>query len=126
MVRVKTNTTRSNTTNKKPQNKLKDPVYALYQKYIKSKEFKELREKVLNRDNYRCKFCGRTLEEIEGTKLSLQAHHSDYRNLGKCNEDEMADIITLCSVCHKSMHSAPSNLRRFTDKTPIINNYKQP
>lgn len=124
MVRVKQNTTRSDTSKKKLQNKPKDPVYALYQKYIKSKEFKELREKVLKRDNYRCKVCGRTLEEIADKKITLQAHHSSYQNLGKCNEEEMADIITLCSVCHKSMHSAPSNLRRFTDKTPIINNYK--
>ena len=107
---------------KKPQNKPKNPVYALYQKYIKSKEFRELRDKVLERDGYKCKFCGRTIEEIEGSKITLQAHHSSYENLGKCNEEEMNDIITCCSVCHKNIHSAPSNLRRFTDKSPILKN----
>lgn len=109
---------------KKPQNKPSDPVYSVYQKYIKSKEFKELREKMLERDGHRCKFCGRTIEEIADKKISLQAHHSTYENLGKCNEEELNDLITCCSVCHKAMHSAPSNLRRFTDKSPILNNIK--
>lgn len=112
---------RSDTTTKKHQNKPKDPVYSAYQKYIKSKEFKELRDKVLERDNYKCRVCGRSQEEIVGTKYSLQAHHSNYEHLGKCNEEEMADLITLCCVCHKAIHSAPSNLRRFTNKDKILN-----
>ena len=98
-------------------------TYKKYQKYLKSKDFKTLRDKVLERDNYRCRVCGRTLEEIsDNRKLSLQAHHCSYENLGKCNGEEMEDLITLCNVCHKAIHSARSNLRRFTDKEAINKN----
>lgn len=109
---------------KKAQNKPVDENYALYQKWIKSKGFKELREVALERDKHTCQFCGRTLEEIADKKITLQAHHKSYRNVGKGNEEELGDIITCCAVCHKGMHSAPSNLRRFTDKSPIQDNIK--
>lgn len=98
-------------------------TYKKYQKYIKSKPFKELRDNVLERDGYRCRVCGRTLEEIaDNKKITLQAHHNSYENLGKCNGEEMNDLLTLCSVCHNAIHKAKSNLRRFTDKSPINDN----
>lgn len=109
---------------KKPQNKPADPHYALYQKWVKSKGFKELREKALKRDEYRCQFCGRTIEEIADKKISLQAHHITYTNVGRGDEKELKDLIICCSVCHKNCHSAPSNLRRFTDKHFIEENIK--
>lgn len=117
--------TRSDTKPKQKTVKKVEEDYKLYQSYIKSKEFKELRSKVLERDNYTCQFCGRTLQEMEGTRLTLQAHHKRYDNVGKCNEEEMADIITLCSCCHRGCHQAPSNRRRFTDKHFIIDNIKE-
>lgn len=100
-------------------------TYKKYQKYLKSKEFKQLRDEVLKRDNYTCRVCGRTLEEIaDNKKITLQAHHAKYDNLGKNNDEEMNDIITLCSVCHNAIHKAPSNLRRFVNKEYINNNLK--
>ena len=91
--------------------------YKKYQKYLKSKEFKALRDRVLERDGYRCRFCGRTLEEIsENKKISLQAHHSSYEHLGECNDLEYNDLVTLCSVCHNACHKAKSNLGRFKNK----------
>lgn len=128
MVRVKKEVTRSDTSPKaqpkKPQNKKGDPVYDAYQKYIKSKDFKGLRERLLERDNYTCRGCGRTREEIEesGKKITLQAHHIRYNNVGKCNDEELDDLTCLCSVCHKGVHSAKSNLNRFKDKHWIIDN----
>lgn len=110
---------------KKPQNKPSNPAYDAYQKWVKSKGFKELREYALERDNYTCQFCNRNIEEIGDKKITLQVHHKTYRNVGKGNEEELNDVIVLCSVCHKNCHSAPSNLRRFTDKTPILENIKQ-
>ena len=98
--------------------------YKLYQSYIKSKEFKELRAKMLERDGYRCRCCGRTLQDLEGTNISLQAHHRSYENVGKNNDEELADLITLCSVCHKGIHSARSNFHRFKDKHYILDNIK--
>lgn len=127
-MRVKKEKIRNDTkkTKRKPKNKLKEPAYSAYQSYIKSKAFKELREKVLERDGYRCQVCGRTIEEIadSGKKISLQCHHKSYVNVGKNNEEEMNDLIILCSVCHKACHSARSNLNRFTDKSPILINLK--
>jgi len=131
-VRVKKENIRSDVspkaTKKKSQNKPKDPAYAAYQKYIKSKEFKELRKKVLQRDGFRCQVCGRTIEEISdsGKKLSLQCHHKSYEHVGKHNEEEFNDLITLCNVCHNAMHKAPSNLRRLSDKSPILKNITPP
>lgn len=131
-MRVKKEKIRSDTsvkaTKKKSQNKPKDPAYQAYQKYIKSKEFKVLRDKVLERDNHRCQACGRTIEEISmsGKKLSLQCHHKSYQHVGKNNEEEFNDLITLCNICHNAMHKAPSNLKRFSDKTPILKNLIPP
>ena len=109
---------------KKTQNKPSNPIYDLYQKWVKSKGFKELREYALDRDNHTCQFCNRTIEEISDKKITLQLHHKTYDNIGKGNEEELNDLITLCSVCHKNCHNAPSNLRRFTDKTPIVDNIR--
>lgn len=126
MVKVKKEVIRSDTKTpkRKPQNKKGDPVYDAYQHYIKSKEFKTLRDRLLERDHYTCRCCGRTLAEIEesGKKISLQAHHLRYENVGKCNDEELQDLTCLCSVCHRSIHSAKSNLNRFKDKHWIIDN----
>lgn len=109
---------------KKAQNKPKDPNYALYQRWLRSKGFKELKSLAMERDNNSCRCCGRTLEEIEGTKIALQAHHRKYDNVGKGNEEELEDLTILCSVCHRGLHSAASNLRRFTDKHWVEQNIK--
>lgn len=112
--------------NKPSRNKKDDPIYREYQKWLRSKEFKGLRDKMLERDNYTCQFCGRTQEEIgDNPKISLQAHHKLYRYLGLGDERELGDLVTLCSVCHRACHSAKSNLRRFTDKSPILENIKE-
>ena len=128
MVKVKKQPTRGDlsakATKKKPP-KNESEEYKLYQKWLRSKGFKSLRIKLLERDEYTCRCCGRTEEEIaDNPKISLQAHHSTYRNVGKGNEDELKDLVCLCSVCHRSVHAAKSNLRRFTDKTPILENIK--
>lgn len=112
---------------KKPTPKKKEPDYEAYQSYIKSKGFKELRLLMLERENYTCQGCNRTLEEIQesGKKVTLQAHHRSYQNVGLGDERELKDLTCLCSVCHKGVHSAKSNLRRFTDKHYILDNLKE-
>lgn len=128
MVKVKRQPIRGDVSKKaikKPKNNKKDKVYQLYQKYLKSKEFKGLREKALERDGHKCQFCNRSAEEIaDNKKINLQIHHKCYDHLGDYDENELDDVITTCNICHKSMHSAPSNLRRFSDKSHIlISNY---
>lgn len=129
MVRVKRQPVRGDLSSKaqppKTPKKPESEEYKAYQKWIKSHKFRELREQMLLRDNFRCRFCGRTMEEIsDNPKITLQAHHSSYRNCGKGNQEELDDLITCCSVCHKNIHSAKSNLSRFKDKSKVLENLK--
>lgn len=129
MVRVKRQPTRGDLSEKaqpsKAPKKPESEEYKAYQRWIKSHKFRELREKMLERDNHRCRFCGRTMEEIaDNSKITLQAHHIRYDNCGKGNQDELDDLITLCSVCHRVCHSAKSNLSRFKDKSKVLQNLK--
>ena len=113
----------------KQKDKEQDPIQREYHRYINSQQFKLFREIVLQRDNYTCRCCGRTEQEIDeynkrrGKKtLSLQVHHSTYDNIGKTNDEEKKDCITLCNICHRAVHSAKSNLQRFKDKSHILEN----
>ena len=91
-----------------------------YKKYIKTDEWKSIRDFVLNRDNYTCQCCNRSQQEIDeyndkkGKKLqSLVVHHKTYKNLFNEVETNYRDLITLCSPCHRAIHQAPSNRNRF-------------
>ena len=63
----------------------------------KTKEYKEWRKAVFERDNYTCQHCGK-----RGGKL--RAHHIErYRS---CIEKRtvLSNGITLCDECHKKIH----------------------
>lgn len=82
--------------------------YLKYQRYIRSKEFKEIKQLVEERDEHKCRVCGRTKED----GIPLSCHHTTYNNL--YNEREhLDDLITLCKICHNAIHNALSNKRRF-------------
>lgn len=98
---------------KKTKRKEKSEEYKKYQSYIRSKKFDSVRQAVKERDKV-CQCCGRTQEEIdENPKLSFNCHHRSYLHLYQADEEEINDCILLCSVCHRAIHSAKSNLRRF-------------
>lgn len=73
-----------------------------HKKYIKTKEFEEVRNAVFKRDNYKCILCGRT--------ENLVCHHTSYRHLGYHNEKEIADCVTLCLADHLNHHKGKYNL----------------
>ena len=58
-------------------------------------------EQVYERDNKKCVECGST-QNIERT-----SHHCYFRSkyLGK-NRDEPWNLVTICRICHWSIHSA--------------------
>lgn len=86
--------------------------YEKYQAYLKSQEWKDVRQVVLDRDHHRCRCCGRTED-----KETLSVHHSSYRVLYHELEGDNTDwLITLCRICHRGVHSAKSNLGRFKGK----------
>lgn len=103
----------------KSKRKQKSQEYLKYQRYIKSKEFDEVRKAVFERDNYQCQFCNWTPDDynpdVKSSKRTLTCHHRTYEHL--YNEKEhLEDCITVCSVCHPNLHKAPSNFTRFKNK----------
>lgn len=68
--------------------------YGSYEAYIKSPEWAERRQRRIEFDGGKCQTCGRTTD--------LQVHHRNYDHIG--TEEEFADLITLCSACHKRIH----------------------
>ena len=106
--------TRSDLTKKAQGEKAKqrNEEYNRYKKYIRSKAFKAVKKAVEERDGYKCMTCGRT----RGEGAQLCCHHRTYEHLYEGGEQEIADCITLCKVCHSMVHSARSNYQRFKKK----------
>ena len=66
-----------------------------------SSEAAPLRLKILERDNWRCQFCG--------TRSNLQVHHIIYRSHG--GPDDEDNLITVCVTCHEQIHLGKRRLR---------------
>ena len=56
----------------------------------------ELRDLVLQRDEYKCQRCGNTSD--------LQCHHFEGLNVNPIESADIDNCITLCSECHKMAH----------------------
>jgi 5-methylcytosine-specific restriction endonuclease McrA len=56
--------------------------------------YEALRQQVLRRDGWRCQLCG--------TMSNLEVHHKQFRS--HSGDDSEANLITLCSACHASIH----------------------
>ena len=67
-----------------------------YSEYLKSKEWKNKGEIILERDNHICALCGVSLGKKNGN-----VHHITYKNIYKENNE---DLISLCRNCHKEFH----------------------
>ncbi len=64
-------------------------------KFMKRVEWKQIRKKILERDDYTCQYCG------VQRKTFMQINHIDGNP--KDNSDENLEVI--CSACHKITHS---------------------
>ncbi len=67
--------------------------YKKYNDYLKSSEWKELKELVLKKNNYKCAKCNNT---------AYTAHHKIYRRWGREN---IQDLIPICISCHQKLHN---------------------
>ncbi len=56
--------------------------------------YRELHRRVLERDGWRCQFCG--------SMQDLQVHHLTFRS--QAGGDEELNLITLCNQCHMQLH----------------------
>ena len=77
------------------------PKQQSYKDLLNCCEWKQKRNKIMNRDNNRCVYCG--------TVHFLQVHHTYYNvcpNGEKVNPWAYPDdaLITLCDDCHKKVH----------------------
>jgi 5-methylcytosine-specific restriction endonuclease McrA len=62
---------------------------------LDSDSFRKLDRQVLERDGWRCQFCG--------SMQNLQVHHLKFRS--QSGDDVEQNLITLCAQCHASIHS---------------------
>lgn len=67
-----------------------------YEKILQSEEWKKLRQRVFERDGFKCRICGDTKK--------LQAHHLFYYKGVSPLKTPFKKIITLCDECHKNEH----------------------
>jgi hypothetical protein len=87
----------------KRQWKLNNPnLYLKMTSDVLNKVHGFLRDKVLKRDNYTCRFCGLTNEEhIKKWGSRINVHHKDGE--GTCSDNPnniMRNMITVCKSCH--------------------------
>ena len=56
--------------------------------------YAKLRHQVLQRDGWRCQACG--------SMANLEVHHQQFRS--RLGSDIEENLITLCTICHRSIH----------------------
>lgn len=64
--------------------------------FLRSPEWKALRQQALDRDDHKCCLCGSTAR--------LCVHHIWYRKTRKNLMLEPMNLITVCSSCHYKIH----------------------
>lgn len=67
--------------------------YNLFESYYYTNEWKELRQKVFQRDNYKCLKCGAKAEQV---------HHETYERF---KAEKIEDLSSICVPCHNLIHS---------------------
>ena len=60
----------------------------------------QLRQMVLERDNWTCKICGKTVDEAE-----IHCHHMDPAAQNPMFQNDMDSCVALCKGCHCWVHS---------------------
>jgi 5-methylcytosine-specific restriction endonuclease McrA len=79
---------------------LQKPMQELRQKRPRLKldpeEYNSLRNRVLERDGWRCQSCG--------SSKDLHVHHLNKRS--ELGDDALDNLITLCASCHRQRHGS--------------------
>jgi len=62
---------------------------------LDAEAYRNLRQQVLERDGWRCQLCG--------SMAGVEVHHIQRRS--QTGEDSEENLISLCSACHRRIHS---------------------
>jgi hypothetical protein len=71
---------------------------------LDSHSYKELCQRVMERDSWRCQICG--------SRQKLQGHHRQLRS--QQGPDQDSNLITLCASCHEWLHHGDGENPRAT------------
>ena len=71
----------------------KDKWWSWYNNYLNTDQWKELRKKVLIRENGICQGCK--------INKARDVHHTTYAN---CGDELLFQLVALCGSCHQKMH----------------------
>ena len=63
---------------------------------VDPERYRQLKGKILERDGWRCQACG--------SLAGLEIHH--IRRRSQSGGDSEANLITLCSDCHRALHAS--------------------
>jgi 5-methylcytosine-specific restriction endonuclease McrA len=64
-----------------------------YREYLRSREWRDKRDRVMKREMWTCQRCGEPADHV---------HHLSYRRVYR--EDLDRDLQALCSPCHRFLH----------------------
>ena len=120
MVKVKKETTRSDTSKKAApsKNKLKMDRQREYTKYLRSKQFKEVKDIVYARQGGICPICG----ELIDAEHPGSAHHRSYKYAGMGGEIEAQDVVYIHSEEHIRIHRNKKSYSKYS----ILNDRNRP
>jgi 5-methylcytosine-specific restriction endonuclease McrA len=83
--------------------------YQEYQEYLRSSQnWSNLKEKVKERDRFRCTKCG--------SNDDLEVHHKNY---DRFKQEKLEDLITLCKKCHIKHHKLERS-KKIPEKSNLI------
>lgn len=113
MVKTKKESTR-NDTEKKPKAKARNERAQIYSRYIRSRQFREVREIVRERQNNICPICG---EEFTPDNPGV-CHHKRYTWAGYGGEKEADCCVMIHQYEHTAIHRQPKSYRTYSDENP--------
>lgn len=119
MVKVKKEVIRSDVSEKAaPKDNVRNDRVLIYQRYIRSKKFKEVRDIVRARQNNICPICGEEFTEDDmGT-----AHHKNYTWAGYGGEKEADTVVLIHKYEHQMIHRHPKAYKIYS----VLNDRNDP
>lgn len=120
MVKVKKEVIRSDTSEKAAptKNKLKTERQREYTKYLRSKQFREVKDIVYKRQGGICPLCG----EVIDAEHPGSAHHRSYKYAGMGGDIEAQDVVYIHSEEHISIHRNKKSYIKYS----ILNDRNRP